>query len=533
MTESNFMPVGEKRYKDLEGKRRFYLEAAKDCCRYTLPCLLTFFEESSYSWGDIETPYQAIGARGVNNLASKLLTAITPINVPMFRLSIEDDILRQAREGADEKWATEIQTALTRYADAVLNAIKTSGDYAHMYEVWQLLLISGNVLIVDPEDNGNIRVYSLRDYVLKRDRSGNVIEIVLREMISRQALGGEVLATIETALPSEDVIPSEKTNNEQYELYTYVVRDNDKYNVHQECKGVVLNGTQGVYPLDGCPFIPIRMYAGAGEDYSRSYVSNYLGDLKSVDGLSQGAVEGAAMAAKHIYMVRPDGLTDIKDIEDTANGGVIYGKADDVNVLQSNKAYDLRVVSEEAGKIERRLAQAFLLLDGGIRDAERVTREEIKAIASELEAALGGVYSVMCYSFQTPYIKRKIWKLQKLGMIARLDKAISPVVVTGFEALGMNGDKERLLEFVQTAGAVLGEAIQKYIDPQIFIKQLAASMGINTSGLIKSEEALAFELQQAQAGSVMEGVMNKALPSVIGNAEGVVNAIGGMIPQKG
>lgn len=522
-------PAGESRYKALSPERQFYLEAAKECCKYTIPALLCFFEDGGRNWADLRTPYQGIGARGLSNLASKLLTAITPVNVPMFRLIVDDDTLMRERQAEDGNWVTEIEASLTAYSRAVLNCIKASGDYAHMYEVWQLLLVSGNVLIADPEDNGNIKVYSLRDYVLKRDRSGNVTEIVIRESVSPDALPSEALERIRVSegLPSGEPPPSGKTEKD-YELYTYAVRRGEFFYTHQECKGTIIKGTEGKYPLEGCPYIPVRMYAGAGEDYSRSFVSNYLGDLKSVDGLSQGTVEGAAMAAKHIYLVRPDGATEISDIEETPNGGVVYGRADDVQVMQSNKGYDLRIVSEEAGKIERRLSQAFLLLDGGIRDAERVTREEIKAIASELESALGGVYSVMCHSFQIPYIKRKIWKLQRAGKVTPLDKRITPVVVTGFEALGMNGDKEKLLEFVSLTAQVLGEGAGEYLNPEIFIKQLATSMGVDTAGLIKSGEVLQREREAAQEQAMQGQLMDKAVPAAIGNAEGIQNVINNM-----
>ena len=480
MTEHVFPPYSaESRYRALLSARQYYLEAAKECCKYTVPAMLSFFEDGVKSWADVRTPYQGIGARGLNNLASKLLTAITPVNIPMFRLVAEDS--------TEDDYSAEIEEQLNKYTETVTNCIKASGDYAHMFEVWQLLLVSGNVLIADPDDNGNIRVYSLRDYVLKRDRSGNVTEIIIKESVSPEALPAETVKAINT---SDYFLPSEKMSMPDWELYTYAARKGDFFYVHQECKGTVISGTEGKYPLEGCPFIPIRMYAGAGEDYSRSFVSGYLGDLKSVDGLSQGAVEGAAMAAKHIYLVHPDGLTDIKDIEETPNGGIVYGRLDDVQVLQSNKGGDLRVASDEAAKIERRLSQAFLLLDGGIRNAERVTREEIRAIAGELESALGGVYSVMCHSFQMPYIKRKIWKLQRLMQIRPLNKSIKPVVVTGFEALGIIGDKERLLEFITVAAKVLGDSVQDYINTDVFITRLASGFGVKTAGLIKTREAL-------------------------------------------
>lgn len=516
------------RYNELSIEKNFYIESAKECCKYTLPTLLNFFVEGNKSWQKLKTTSQSIGARGVSNLASKLLTAITPVDSPMFKLVIDDEVLKEELTNNNSVKLSEIDTALTDYSQSIQRAIKASGDYAQMFEVWQLLLVSGNVLIYDPDDNSNIRVYSLRDYVLKRDRSGQVIEIIVKENISKDNLNKHILdkiSVINNSLPSN-------SNQKSYDLYTQVLKKGDCYHIQQECAGVILEETKGIYPLEGCPYIPIRMYAGSGEDYSRSFVSNYLGDLKSIDVLCRGTVEGALMATKHLYLVRPDGLTEIKDIEETENGGVIYGRSEDIGVMQSGKSGDLRMVSEEASKIEKRLSQAFLLIEGGIRNAERVTKEEIKSIAKELETALGGVYSVMCHSFQIPYIKRKIWKLQRLGKIRPLNRKIIPIVVTGFEALGLNGDKEKLLELLSLLKEIFGMSISNYIDYDIVIKRLANAIGIDLQGLIKDSNIVVSEINNIQKQELMYRLLEKILPTIINKAENLQSVIDNMIGSR-
>lgn len=517
------------RYKKMAQEKNFYMASAKECCKYTLPTLLSFFEEGNKNYENVKAPYQSIGARGVNNLSSKLLTTITPVSMPMFKFVIDDEVLKNQLSNGDLLKMSEIDEALTQYGESIQRCIKASGDYAQMFEVWQLLLVSGNVLIYDPDDNSNIRVYSLRDYVLKRDRSGGVIEIIVKESVSKESLS---ISLLEKLSNTQNNTPSISLNEKYYDLYTQAKKVGDYFYVNQECGGILLEDSSGVYPVEACPFIPIRMYAGSGENYSRSFVSNYLGDLKSIDVLSQGTIEGAAMAAKHLYLVRPDGLTEIKDIEDTENGGVIYGRSEDIGVMQSGKGTDLRIVSEEASKIEKRLSQGFLLLDGGIRNAERVTREEIKAIATELENALGGVYSVMCHSFQLPYIKRKIWKLQQLGKISPLNKNIIPIVVTGFEALGLNGDKEKLLEFMTILNQVFGSNILNFIDYDLFIKRLANTIGIDTKGLIKPYENVSNQLNNAQKQELIFKLLEKILPTFINKAENLQNVIDNMIGNK-
>ena len=48
----------------------------------------------SYS-NDLYQPYQSVGSRGVNNLASKLLLLLFPPNSPFFRLSVDSETKKE------------------------------------------------------------------------------------------------------------------------------------------------------------------------------------------------------------------------------------------------------------------------------------------------------------------------------------------------------------------------------------------------------------------------------------------------------
>ena len=90
-------------------------------------------------------------------------------------------------------------------------------------------------------------------------------------------------------------------------------------------------------------------------------------------------------------MVRPNSVTRKKDLAMTRNGDIITGTADDVSVLQAQKQYDLQVVEKSIGKLEERMSYAFLLHTAIQRDAERVTAQEIRYMAEQLETAMGGI----------------------------------------------------------------------------------------------------------------------------------------------
>ena len=66
--------------------------------------------------------------------------------------------------------------------------------------------------------------------------------------------------------------------------------------------------TQGSFPVDKSPYIPLRFNRVDGEDYGRGYVEEYYGDLKSLEGLTRAIVEGSAAASKVLFMVAPNGI---------------------------------------------------------------------------------------------------------------------------------------------------------------------------------------------------------------------------------
>ncbi len=63
------------------------------------------------------------------------------------------------------------------------------------------------------------------------------------------------------------------------------------------------------YPLDALPWLPLRLRQVDGEDYSRSHVEEFLGDLRSLENLTKAIVEGVAALAKLIILVKSNGVT--------------------------------------------------------------------------------------------------------------------------------------------------------------------------------------------------------------------------------
>lgn len=221
-----------------------------------------------------------------------------------------------------------------------------------------------------------------------------------------------------------------------------------------------------------------------------------MGDLQSMESLSQALVEGSAAAAKVVFTVSPSSTTKPSTLAQAGNGAIIQGRPDDIGVVQVGKTADFATAYQLAQTLERRLSEAFLILS--VRQSERTTAEEVRMTQMELEQQLGGLFSLLTVDFLVPYLNRKLSVFQKTGEIPKIPKGIvKPTIVAGINALGRGQDRESLGQFMGTIAQTLGpEALMRYINPDEVIKRLAASQGIDILNLVKTQEELQAEMQQ-------------------------------------
>ena len=102
--------------------------------------------------------------------------------------------------------------------------------------------------------------------------------------------------------------------------------------------------------------------------------------------------------------------------------------------------------------------------------------------------------------------------------------SIQPTIITGVEALGRGNDLQKLREFVQDMTALAGVNPQaaELININDLITRIATSHGIDTEGLIKDEEQLAQEKQQAQADQAGQAAIDQGMgPAIQGAVDGV------------
>jgi hypothetical protein len=149
-----------------------------------------------------------------------------------------------------------------------------------------------------------LKLYPLNRYVVDRDGNGNVLEIITRERISKKIIGPLLPDLIPNKMDS-----TEAERNDEVDIYTHVRRDNNRFVWHQEYEDKIIPGSMGKAPIEANPWLVLRFNTVDAEVYGRGRVEEFIGDLKSMEALSQALVEGSAAAAKVVFVVSPSSTT--------------------------------------------------------------------------------------------------------------------------------------------------------------------------------------------------------------------------------
>jgi hypothetical protein len=491
------MTTVKARYEKLAAYREPYLRRAQTCASLTLPYL--YPPTGATGSTNLPTPYQSVGAEGVNNLSSKMILALLPPNSPFFRLAPASKIQMP------EEALSAVEEALSKLEREVMDETERLIFRPALNEAAKHLVVAGNVLL-NLRDEG-LKVYHLDRYVVRRDALGTPLEILVMESVAPSTLTPEVLAfcRIDSATIEKD---------EDINLYTHAQRrgpDGDWY-VEQELNGYAVPESEGVYPADACPWLALRWAKIDGEDYGRGYVEEYLGDLISCEELSKAIVQGAAAAAKVVFLVEPSGMTNVKTITKAENLDVVAGRASDVSVLQMQKFADFQVALTELERLEGRLRRVFLLNSSIQRKGERVTAEEIRYMAGELEDALGGIYSLLTQELQLPLVQCLMAQMRKQKRLPSLPKnSVKLTIIAGLEALGRNHDLEKLRVFLEYLSPLGPEVIARYVSVDEYVTRIATAIGITAKGLVRSSEEIAQEEKQ----STMLGLATQMAPEMV------------------
>lgn len=507
--------------------RQEYLDEAFKSAKVTIPAIIPDADDIRLRTtpATLNKPFQSLGARGVNNLAAKLLLTLLPSSSSFFRYFISEAIKDEAEAKGED--LTELQSRLARREARINTEVELQGLRPKVYQILRHLLIAGNVLAyLQPE--GGLRVFSLNAYVAKRDGTGKLLDLIYSEQVDRESITDEKILAILALAPPDKTDSSRKT----VDLWTRVIlEEDDRYHSWQEIAGEKIPDTDEYWKADLLPWLALRYTSIDGEDYGRGFVEEYRGDLTSFEQLSRDTQFASANAAKVVWRINPTSVLKPKKFQDAPNGGAVLGNEGDIEAIRLDKGGDMQVAILQMDRLERSLSASFMLNSSFQRNAERVTAEEIRRLAQELEDTLGGVFSLLSQEFQLP-----LARILETGL-SRRDKGFKPLpkgsvrvgVVTGLAAIGRNQDLERLVNgitLVAEASAVF-PGLRDYVVESDLSRRIWTGSGVETDGLLKTDQMVQQErqaAQQAQSQQILGGELAKGAGKAAGNVDPAIVA---------
>lgn len=506
---SSVEPELKQQFEFLIGERSYLEHRWEDYSGWTLPYL--FPHQEKYNTTEMQNDYQSLGAQATNHLANKISNTLFPPNRPFFKAELtQSQSAFLQSQGVTE---ADMEVMTSRAERASMRAASEINLRTASISVMKNLIVLGNSLIYYPDKKGEpTQVYSLRDYVIKRDMSGDILQIITRDRKAVETLPPE----FRTQMMGEGF-----HDDQRIDLYTGITRrENTGFFVKQELEAEVVT-TTGVFPEKDLPWNALTWNLVRGQDYGNGLVEEYGGDFHVISSLSEANVNLAAIASDIKILVNPMGQTDVDTLNNSEAGTYVYGLPTDVAYLQMEKLNELQFVNTFLDKYERRVSSAFMLNTQVTRDAERVTAEEIRMNVNELEASLGGVYSHLAERMQV-HAARKL-----LTLVDPELASMQPVILTGVASLTRNNEHEQMLLFMQDLGvlAQVPEPLIPFLKYDQIATMLAANRGIEYGSLLKTQDEVEAEQaaeQQAQQEAAMGEAVAQGVGEQVGSAPGAI-----------
>lgn len=474
-------------WSELKSKHDRVLDRVED---YAALTIASVYRDDDYAPEDEDgtNDYQSLGAIGVNHLVNKLALAMFAPSRPFFKLGAD-----QRTEADMAKLRVPNSDIVSSLAAVERRAVKRMDTMAQRPLIYRLLrhvVVAGNVLM-DLTNKDSMRVIGLKYFAVKRTRRGAIHTLVIKENILFEELEDDIRAQVRN-----------KKEGDHVDYYVVCRLSGGKYNVDQWVENTKLGPEfSSVYNRDGLPYHVVVWDLDDSADYAKGLVEEYSRDLAALSVMSRSVTEGAIIAMEVKWMLNPNSGTRTEQLSSSKNGDVLSGLADDLAAITAGNGQAVQIAGMHLERIEQRVSRAFLLHSGVTRDAERVTAEEIRLQAQELETAYGGTYTTLSANVQRPIAQ---WLLSGLG-----DGALNGLevqIVTGLEAISRNGDLENLRQAM--GDLALFTNLPPELQQRIKFKELAAYVGagrgVDLTQFLKSEEEYQADIQAAQEARVAE-----------------------------
>ena len=380
-----------------------------------------------------------VGASLVNHLANKIVDVLFPVSRPFFTVAMtpEAELKLEQEIGDDEAGVMQeqVRDATAKLEKVAMRHLKLTEYRPTAIMVCKHLIITGNALL-RRMPTGERVLYPVNRFGVRRDILGNEIEVILADKKMFSTFDEKVQEQILSVHPQtkpEDTI----------ELLTHYKKDGKRWAINQEAEGVKIGDTlyQSARDYD---LLVLDWTLHPGEHYGRGLVEDHAATFHNIDVTNEAIVDLMAIISDVKFFVKPGSPLshDLASLNAAPRGTYWPGNADDISIPEMRARGDLSTMIEVVSRWENELKEAFL--KSTVRDAERVTAQEIRMVANELESAFGGLYSQLAMDWQQKEADYAIAQVDLAKEIGALGEMFEVVVTTGLESLSREGQIDNL-----------------------------------------------------------------------------------------
>lgn len=494
------------------------LDAAEQFAQWTLPTVFT--RDISGMDGkrtSLHRDYQSTGAVLVNSASTKVTNALFPQGAPFFRFV---DSPEMAAAVSELGISGTVQSQQSQIELSASGLVFSRDNYAASLRAVKLLMVTGNALEYFDKSTGRSHIYSVREYTVRRDGSGNILRVVLKERIAAMDLPQEF----------RSAYLAQKDDYDDVTLYTGICLEDNKFKIYQEVQQQQI-GEASTYPLDESPYTVLVWNLVNGEHYGRGLVEDYAGDFARLSVLSQALTLYEVEAARLYNAVSSGSGIDVDTAQNAETGEYVQtsatpGTNPGIWAVENGSDKKIMALQSEISMIEQKLARAFMYA-GNTRQGERVTAYEIRTNAQEAQNSLGDAYSILSDHWlrKRAYLYT-VYQYPPMRAMFTLGATTIQILV-GTASLNKAAQADRLLEASQSIQLVLPvlQGATKRTNPDAVVDFILDAFGVVSSKLMYTEEQLKQiqdQQDQQQADQQRNLELAQANPEVAGQQLGLI-----------
>ncbi len=491
-------------WSEMEGEKGDVVLRAEQYGLWTIPSITMDVNENNEH--ETDKGHVVSGARLVNHLSNRIADTMFPHDRPFFTLKLKPEAKMALEQEMGEENAGEfarvVQTSTAKIEEVGMRLMQMTQYRPSAVMALKHMIISGNA-VMKRMKNGRRVVYGVRNFMARRTLDGILHECMLLDTKKFGNLDKAVRDKMHETRP-------DYRDDQDITLYShYKLQDDGRWAFQQAADNVMLDGKRFYSEID-LPILDLTWSLARGENYGRGLVEDNAIAFHNLDVLTAALIDLLAAMADIKFLVRPGSVLDVAHLNKSARGTYHTGEEGDITVPEIGKRGEVQVMMEAINTWERHLSQAFLLNSASTRDAERVTAEEIRLNARELESAYGGLYSKLAASWQQ---RESEWAIKQVNILAELGSQIGKmfevIVVTGLESLSREGQLDALRLAINdlTLLQAVPDEFRGTINPLLFASFVFTNRGVHLQDFMYSPQQMQAnaQAQQAQQQAAMDG----------------------------